>query len=133
MGISSSDKELSTSSIACGGSFKIKLTLTAEPDIVNNPTDIVLILDRSGSMSGSPLANLKNGAKKFIDIIDEATDGDQDGYIGNGSRIGIVSFAETATQDTQLITSVADLKAAVDALSAGGTTNHKDAFEKALQ
>ena len=133
MGISSSDKELSTSSIACGGSFKIKLTLTAEPDIVNNPTDIVLILDRSGSMSGSPLANLKNGAKKFIDIIDEATDGYQDGHIGNGSHIGIVSFAETATQDTQLITSVADLKAAVDALSAGGTTNHKDAFEKALQ
>ena len=81
-------------------------------------------------MSGSPLANLKNGAKKFIDIIDEATDGYQDGHIGNGSHIGIVSFAETATQDTQLITSVADLKAAVDALSAGGTTNHKDALKK---
>ncbi|MCF2643109.1 VWA domain-containing protein [Roseburia hominis] len=133
MGITNSNKELNTSHIDCGDSFKVKLSLTAEPDIVNNPTDIILILDRSRSMSGSPLANLKNGAKKFIDIIDEATDSAKDGHIGFGSRIGIVSFADTATQDTQLITSVADLKTAVDALSANGLTNHADAFTKAFQ
>lgn len=133
MGITNSNKELSTTRIDCGDSFQIKLSLTAAPDIVTNPTDIVLVLDRSGSMAGSPLANLKNGAKAFIDIIDEATDGAQDGQIGSGSRIGIVSFADTATQDTQLITSVADLKAAVDALSAGGSTNHADAFTKATE
>lgn len=133
MGVSNSNKELSATKIQCGDSFKVKLSLTAEPDIVANPTDIVLILDRSGSMAGSPLANLKSGAKKFIDIIDEATDSAQDGQIGYGSRIGIVSFASTASQDTQLITSVADLKAAVTALSAGGSTNHADAFTKALE
>lgn len=132
MGITFSGKETNTSNIACGGSFKLKLSLTAAPDIVSNPTDIVLILDRSGSMTGSALANLKSGAKKFIDIIDEATDSSQDGNIGGGSRIGIVSFSTTATQDTQLITSVSDLKDAVDALNAGGSTNHEDAFEKAV-
>lgn len=132
MGIVNSNKELSTAQINCGESFKVKLSLSAAPDIVTNPTDIVLILDRSGSMSGSPLANLKNGAKKFIDIIDEATDGVQDGQIGYGSHIGIVSFASTATQDTQLITSVSDLKSAVDSLTAGGSTNHADAFTKAV-
>lgn len=133
MGITNSNKELSTASIDCGGSFKVKLSLTAEPDIVSNPTDIVLILDRSRSMAGSPLANLKSGAKKFIDIIDEATDGTQDGHIGYGSRIGIVSFSATATQDTQLITSVSELKNAVNALTADGSTNHADAFTKAMQ
>lgn len=133
LGVTKSNKELDVYRIDCGGSFKVKLSLTAEPDIVTNPTDIVLVLDRSASMSGSPLANLKNGAKKFIDIIDEATDGVQDGQIGYGSRIGIVSFADTATKDTQLITSVSELKAAVDALSAGGRTNHADAFTKAVQ
>lgn len=133
MGITNSNKELNTDRIDCGGSFKVKLSLTAEPDIITNPTDIVLVLDRSGSMSGSPLANLKNGAKKFIDIIDEATDNTQDGQIGHGSHIGIVSFADTATQDTQLATSVEELKEAVDALSAGGRTNHADAFTKATQ
>ena len=132
MGVTNSNKEIDRAQIECGGSFKVRLSLTAEPDIVSNPTDIVLILDRSRSMAGASLANLKNGAKKFIDIIDEATDGAGDGQIGYGSRIGIVSFATTATQDTGLITSVAELKAAVDALSAGGSTNHEDAFLKAL-
>ena len=115
------------------GSVKVTLSLTAEPNIASNPTDIVLILDRSRSMAGSPLANLKSEAKKFIDIIDGATDGAQDGHIGYGSRIGIVSFADTARQDTQFITDVDDLKDAVDDLSAGGLTNHADAFTKALQ
>lgn len=133
MGITNSNKELNTNHIDCGDSFKVTLSLTAEPDIVNNPTDIVLILDRSRSMAGSPLANLKNGAKKFIDIIDEATDSTKDGQIGFGSRIGIVSFADTARQDTQLITSVDDLKKAVDSLIADGFTNHAEAFTKALQ
>ena len=133
MGITNSNKELSAARIDCGGFFQVRLSLTAAPDIVTNPTDIVLILDRSGSMAGSALANLKNGAKTFIDIIDEATDDTQDGQIGSGSRIAIVSFADTATQDTQLITSVSDLKAAVDALTAGGSTNHADAFTKASE
>ena len=133
MGIISSNKELSAARIDCGGSFKVRLSLTAAPDILTNPTDIVLILDRSGSMAGSALASLKAGAKTFIDIIDEATDSDHNGEIGFGSRIGIVSFASTATKDTQLITSVSDLKAAVDDLTAGGNTNHADAFTKASE
>lgn len=133
MGVTTSNKELSTELIKCGGSFNIKLSLAAEPDIVSNPTDIVLVLDRSKSMAGSPLANLKSGAKRFIQIIDEATDGAHDGHIGGGSHIGIVSFASAATQDTQLITSVEELNAAVDALTTAQFTNHADAFEKAAE
>lgn len=79
MGITNSNKELSTAYITCGDSFQVKLSLTAAPDIVTNPTDIVLVLDRSGSMAGSAMANLKSGAKAFIDIIEEATDGTADG------------------------------------------------------
>lgn len=132
MGITSSNKELSRNQINCGDTFQITLSLSAEPDITTNPADIVLVLDRSGSMAGTALASLKVAAKEFIDIIDEATDGSQDGQIGGGSHIGIVSFAETARQDTQLITSVATLKTAVDGLTAAGNTNHRDAFEQAL-
>lgn len=117
--------------IPCGGTFDVRLALTAEPDIVSHPTDIVLILDRSTSMRQSMPA-LKNAANLFIDIIDEVTDGVQDGKIGNGSHIGIVSFATMATQDTLLTTSVSTLKNAVNALNAGGSTNHEDAFTKAL-
>lgn len=84
-------------------------------------------------MTGTPLANMKDGAKTFIDIISEATGGTQDGIIGSGSHIAIVSFADTAVANTQLITSVDTLKNAVDSLVAGGTTNHADAFTKAVQ
>ena len=94
MGITSSNKEINSSQIRCGGTFRVTLALSAAPDISENPTDIVLVLDRSGSMAGSPLANLKLGANTFIDIIDESTDSTQDGQIGLGSRIAIVSFPE---------------------------------------
>lgn len=133
MGITNSNKQIDTTQIDCEGTLKVTLALSATPDITSNPTDIVLVLDRSGSMAGSPLANMKIGAKTFIDIIDEATDSSQDGTIGSGSHIGIVSFASTAAADAPLMTSVADLKAAVDALSAGGSTNHAAAFETAVQ
>lgn len=133
MGITNSNKLASVSRIDCGGTFQMTLALTAAPDIVTNPTDIVLVLDRSGSMTGTPLANMKEGSKTFIDIISESTGGSQDGQIGSGSRMGVVSFATTATQNTQLITSVDALKNAVNALVAGGTTNHADAFTKAME
>lgn len=133
MGVVNTNKLVSKDMIQCGESFNVHLSITAAPDIVNNPTDIVLVLDRSGSMSGSPLANLKLGAKKFVEIIDEATDNSQDGQIGSGSHIGIVSFASDATKDTALITSVDDLNTAIDNLSAGGSTNHADAFTNAME
>lgn len=133
MGITNSNKQINVSQISCSETFKVTLALSAAPDIAANPTDIVLVLDRSGSMAGSPLANMKLGANTFIDIIDEATDSTQDGNIGSGSHIGIVSFADDATADTQLITSVDTLKDTVDALSAGGSTNHAAAFSKAVE
>ena len=119
MGITNSNKVINAERIDCDGSLKVTLALTAAPDIITNPTDITLVLDRSGSMTGTPLANMKTGAKTFIDIISEATGGQPSGEIGSGSRIGIVSFSNTAVQNTQLITSVGTLKNAVDALAAG--------------
>ena len=52
MGITNSNKVISADRIACDGAFRVTLALTAAPDIVANPTDIVLVLDRSGSMAG---------------------------------------------------------------------------------
>ena len=69
MGITNSNKIIDVDSIACDGSVKVTLALTAAPDIVSNPTDIALVLDCSGSMRGVPLASMKAGAKTFIDII----------------------------------------------------------------
>lgn len=131
MGIINSNKSIGgISSINCQDTLNVTIGITAAPDITTNPTDIVLILDRSGSMEGQPLADMKTGVNTFIDIIANATGGAPD-EIGSGSHIGIVSFADTAVQNTGLITSVTDLKAAAAALTAGGLTNHGDAFTQA--
>lgn len=132
MGIVSSNKTVNAATIPCGGSLNVRLSLTAEPDILSNPTDVVLVLDRSQSMAGAPLASLKTGTDTFIDIMAEATGGSAEGQIGAGSRIGIVSFATIATTDTALITDVAQLKDAVSDLTAGGNTNHAAAFTQAI-
>ena len=131
MGIINSNKSIGgVTAIPCRGSLNVTIGITAAPDIESNPTDIVLILDRSGSMQGQPLADLKTGVNTFIDIIANATGGAPD-QIGSGSHIGIVSFSDTATQDTGLITSVDTLKSTADALVSGGSTNHGDAFTQA--
>lgn len=133
MGIINPKKELSTSEIMCNDSFQVELSFTAEPRTSSSPMDIVLLLDRSESMEGTALISLKKGAKKFVDIIDEATSQETDGEIGNNSRIGIVSFASTATKDTLLTNSVSSLKSAINALNANGFTNHAEAFTKAIE
>lgn len=49
MGVTTSNKELSTSRIECGGSFGVKLSLSAEPDIMSNPTDIANNIAKPGA------------------------------------------------------------------------------------
>ncbi len=131
MGVINSNKELSLAQITCGGSLNVTLSLTAEPDITTTPADIVLVLNRSQNMAGS-LDTVKSVASRFVEIIEGATGTAGNGEIGGGSRIAIVSFADTATQDTQLITSAADLNAAINALAAGGGANTAAAFTEAL-
>ena len=114
----------------CDGILNVTLSVTAQPDVVNNPVDIALVLDRSGSMTGTPMMHLKAGAKEFIDIVMKRTGGRM-GRLANGNRIGIVSFAGTASIDVPLTEDVEVLKQAVDALQAQGNTNHADAFTQA--
>lgn len=134
MGITSSNKVVDRSEVSCDGEFQVTLALTAAPDIIENPTDIVLVLDCSGSMSGVPLAAMKEGSDTFIDIIQQATDdGSGSGDLGSGTRMGVVSFSSSAVVDAPLTASVSQLKGAVDALTAGGSTNHGDAFATATQ
>jgi len=127
------DKTLSDTDIACDGSTTVTLTLTGVTGIAGEPGDIMLVLDRSGSMNNQPLADLKVAAKAFVDIIDVGTDGQLDGVISHGTRIGVVSFANSASVDQTLTTNADDVKDAINDLSAYGLTNHEDAFIKAQE
>lgn len=125
------NKTLSPGAIDCDGTTTVTLSLTGTNGIAGEPADIALVLDRSGSMNGTPLSDLKTAANTFADIIDEATDGSLDGTIANGTRIGVVSFASGASTDQGLTANANAVKAAVNGLSAGGNTNHEAAFQAA--
>ena len=66
LGITNSNKQISIDRIDCTGDLRVTLALAAAPDISSNPTDIVLVLDRSGSMAGILLDNLKVGPTHLL-------------------------------------------------------------------
>lgn len=127
MAITNVFKRVNDNQINCDESVEVTLGFTAAPDISSNPADIVLILDRSGSLTGNPLAALKEGAKTFIDVIYGNTGG-TNGQIVGGTRIGIVSFSDNATTDAPLSTDIAMLKSEVDSLVANGRKNQEAGF-----
>ncbi len=129
-GTVSGNKTAGPGDIPCDGSTTVTLTLDGQTGIAGNPVDIVLVLDRSGSMDDA-MNDLKTGASTFVDIIDEATDGTLDGTIANGSRVGVVSFADTATVNQPLTGDAGAVISAINGLSAFGGTNHEAAFQTA--
>jgi uncharacterized protein YegL len=86
---------------------------------------VVLLIDRSGSMtSQSRLAFAKTGAFHFVSLF------------GAGDSLGIVSFSTTASVDFPL-TAIDDAarnnaKTALNAITAGGSTNMGDGLLAAL-
>ena len=117
MGIVNSNKQISQTQISCDGTLTVTLALAAAPDIASNPTDIALVLDRSGSMAGVPLENMKIGAKTFIDIIDEATDSSQDGI--GPADLHITSLVERVEQEP-----IREIIFALSATIEGDTTGY---------
>ncbi len=90
------------------------------PSIRRN-LDIMIVLDRSGSMSGQKLADAKNAAKSFVDKLN-----------GTYDQSGLASFSTTALLNQQLlIMSSANktaLKNKIDSLDANGYTDIGDAI-----
>ena len=86
-----------------------------DPMTARNKLDVMLIIDRSGDMSGTPLTNCKNAATTFIDKLNPAFD-----------QAGLVSFSDTATLNCQLTTNFANVKSSIDGLAVGGNTNTGD-------
>jgi uncharacterized protein YegL len=125
------DKTVTPGDIQCDGSVQVTVSLEAQTGLAGDPEDIMLVLDRSGSMGGQPIADLITAANTFVDIIDQATDGTLDGTIANGSRVGVVSFNQAPTLDVALTDDAGALHTAINALVAGGTTNHADSIELA--
>ncbi|MBI2559481.1 VWA domain-containing protein [Candidatus Woesearchaeota archaeon] len=80
------------------------------------PVDVMLVIDRSGSMVQPPdplrLQNAKNAAITFVNQMNLSKD-----------EVGLASFNQTATLNQELTNVEGDVTSAINALKAGGLTN----------
>ena len=133
------DKEVIKYSFFQEGAYDIKLTVTDDKGKVNStekyveikktlyePLDVVLVTDVSGSMDWEwkgkrKLDTVKKAAKTFLNLMDKTND-----------RVGLVSFADSATFDLYLTNDFHRAKNTIDGYSADGYTNIGDALTKAV-
>jgi uncharacterized protein YegL len=91
------------------GTVTISLPLSK---VEYQPVDIMLVMDRSGSMAGDKMNSAKAAAKTFVDQLNMSRD-----------RVGLASFATDATLDCSLTNDTNLIKNKINALSTGDYTN----------
>ena len=104
-------------SINPGGTSTVSLTLQGETSVQSTPTDLVLVLDESGSISASDFGTLKAFANSVVNAVAS------DGLFTQGGRVGVVSFASGQETIIGLSTSQANVNTAItnNPQSAGST------------
>ena len=116
----SGDKTASPSVTTPGGEVTVMLSLTGYGGAclpARRSPDVMLVVDRSGSMSGTPMEDAKAASMAFVDRLDLSTD-----------QVGLVSFATTADLDQPLQSTAGPVRATIAALVASGDTNINDAL-----
>lgn len=83
--------------------------------------EILLLIDTSGSMVGSPLAAAKLAAVTFVEQMPP------------GTHVGVIGFGSTPTLASPFSTNLADKGEAIEALRAGGDTALYDALLMAVE
>lgn len=116
------NKTVSKSTLVKGETTDVTLTVKGTPQDSTfvKPNDVILIIDKSGSMqSDNRLNAAKQAAKEFIDLMDLTK-----------HELGIVDFSDRASSFA-LTTDQNAAKAYVDTIQLGGGTNTSDAIRTA--
>ena len=88
-----------------------------------NKVEIMLVLDRSGSMAGTPMKDLQTAAKSFVSFFTDTQAED---------KMGLISFATGVTINFSLGNNyVTAMTTAIGNMSANGGTNAEDALAAA--
>jgi VWFA-related protein len=85
-------------------------------DNSDQPINVVLAIDTSGSMAGKPISDTQQAAKSFI------------GALSPTDQVGLVTFAAKASEAAGLSNDKAPAASAIDQLKAGGGTAMFDAI-----
>ncbi|MFN2114910.1 MAG: vWA domain-containing protein, partial [Anaerolineae bacterium] len=100
----------------------VSITVGADCDKV--PLHVVLDVDRSGSMVGQPIEEVKAAARALIQALDMSDP--KNSHI----KIGLVSHGDPATIDSQLTDRSGQISARVGNMIAGGEDNLSDSLGK---
>ncbi len=106
------DKTAAPDTIELGDTVEVRLTVRGGcgSTVSSEPRDVILVLDRSGSMQGEPIRVLREAALAFLADVDFTT-----------TRVGVVAFNETV-QRTPLSANPAPVRSAIRGLQASGQT-----------
>lgn len=96
----------------------VQYTARIEEQAVSN---ICVVVDRSGSMDGSPMANLKTALESFVRNMND------------GTTVSLVAFNDSARPLTELTQDKALLLSEISALSSGGGTNITSGIEAGIE
>ncbi|OGZ41620.1 MAG: hypothetical protein A3C80_00250 [Candidatus Ryanbacteria bacterium RIFCSPHIGHO2_02_FULL_45_43] len=100
----------------------LEVTATSTPPGCEEQLDLMLVLDRSGSIDAGELTTLKDAANSFVDALAPSVD---------TVHIGQTSFSTTGSLDLHLTDVASDIHDAINALVSGGFTNLKKGIELA--
>ncbi|WP_157999924.1 vWA domain-containing protein, partial [Flavobacterium frigoris] len=108
---------------------KWKINILTQGKNIPKTTDVVLVIDDSGSMSGNKISSARSAAKTFVsELLNNST----------GIRIAVVTLnSPSSTGSPQLdqtfTNSTSTLNTAIDAIGASGGTNIQGGFYAARQ
>ncbi|WP_197081652.1 IPT/TIG domain-containing protein [Paenibacillus sp. E194] len=115
-------KLVNPASILVGEETEVTLNIEGTPPVnVVKPNDVILVIDRSGSMGTDKMRDAKESAKGFIDLMDFTK-----------HRVGIVDYSSDI-KNFDLTTDKAAAKSYIDKITANGGTATADAIGKAQE
>jgi len=106
--------------VEIGASVEVELLVDGACPTEDETVDVVLAIDRSGSMTGGKMLAAKNAAIRFVANVD-----------GPRSRIGVTAFSTTAERVQPLAEDVGLAILGIAGLTIGGSTNLVDGLEEA--
>jgi len=122
------ETEVSPETVAVNDTVDVTIRLKGDGWALQpDPIDVVLVIDRSGSMTGTDVSPTRMkaaqaAANDFVDKMNTTRD-----------RVALVSFAFDATLDQELTNDPGEIEEAINSLSANGGTNMRLAYYTAIK